>query len=274
MISGLMVGQQERLASAAFGLAGFGESARISMELSETVSVLCPAPHSIHNDVDMACRGAFLNGPGILLLSGTGSMGWGLGTNGQTVRVGGWGSLFGDEGSAYWIGRMALIRLAHCLDGRETAGNDYVSRIAFLQGWPDDKALCTAALQDWYASLDDVRPKVAALAVGIGRLAEQGCVVAREIFEQAAALLAAHVHALRRSLGEPHLRWSYAGGTMQSVVLREASFGNAAYRNRLACPLLEAPYLLRQSGRAGLSMQPLSHVLQNHSKLPGLYEWR
>ncbi|GBR14916.1 N-acetylglucosamine kinase [Asaia spathodeae] len=222
VLTGLMMGQQQNLAAAAFGMAGFGESGRLSRELTETLATLCPAPHSIHNDVDMACRGAFLNGPGILLLSGTGSMAWGMGEDGQTARVGGWGSLFGDEGSAYWIGRLALARLSQCLDGRVEDKSGFVSRFAALQGWPEDAALCGSALQEWYANLVEIRPSVAALAVEIGRFAEQGCEIAREIFAEAAEALACHVHGLRHRLSGETLRWSYAGGTMRSAILREA----------------------------------------------------
>ncbi|WP_051535616.1 N-acetylglucosamine kinase [Asaia platycodi] len=135
VVAGLMADQQANLAAAAFGMAGFGESGRLSRELEETLASLCPSPHSIHNDVDMACRGAFLNRPGILLLSGTGSMAWGVGEDGETARVGGWGSLFGDEGSAYWIGRLALARFSHCLDGRVENESGFVSRFsAFRDG--------------------------------------------------------------------------------------------------------------------------------------------
>jgi len=222
VVAGLMADQQANLAAAAFGMAGFGESGRLSRELEETLALLCPAPHSIHNDVDMACRGAFLNRPGILLLSGTGSMAWGVGEDGETVRVGGWGSLFGDEGSAYWIGRLALAQLSQCLDGRAEDKSGFVSRFSALHGWPEETALCIAALQEWYANLGEVRPSVAALAVEIGRFAEQGCEVSQDIVTRAAQALARHVHALRHRLNGQTLPWSYAGGTMRNAMLREA----------------------------------------------------
>lgn len=222
VIAQLLDGQQASIGAAAFGMAGFGESGRLSRELAQTLAALCPAPHVIHNDVDMACRGAFLNGPGILLLSGTGSMAWGQDRQGRTARVGGWGSLFGDEGSAYWIGRHALSRLTWILDGRVADLSGFRQRFAALQGWPDEEGSCGAALQEWYAGLAEPRPAVAALAAGIGQLAVQGCPESRAIFEQAADHLAAHVKALRVRLAAPDLPWSYAGGTMQSEILRAA----------------------------------------------------
>ncbi|GBQ93658.1 N-acetylglucosamine kinase [Asaia krungthepensis] len=222
VITALYAGQDEYCCAAAFGMAGFGESGRLSGELAQALSATCSAPHVIHNDVDMACRGAFLNGPGILLLSGTGSMAWGLDASGRTGRVGGWGSLFGDEGSAYWIGRCALSRLAQSLDGRMPDRDGFVARFAAQQGWPTTPEACGAALQEWYANLIEPRPVVAALAADIGRLAAEGCAVSVAIFEDAASHLARHIHALRDRMGAPDLAWSYAGGTMRSEILREA----------------------------------------------------
>ena len=226
VVTTLLDGQQPYIRAAAFGMAGFGESGRLSRDLAQTLGEACAAPHIIHNDVDMACRGAFLNGPGILLLSGTGSMAWGQDEQGRTARVGGWGSLFGDEGSAYWIGRQALSLLTQILDGRaqdEKApdGSGFVQGFAALQGWSGDEAGCGAALQEWYAGLDEARPAVAALAAGVGQLAEQGCAQAYSIFERAAEQLARHVQALRGRLSAPQLVWSYAGGTMRSALLRQ-----------------------------------------------------
>jgi N-acetylglucosamine kinase-like BadF-type ATPase len=60
---------------------------------------------------------AFRGGPGILVIAGTGSVVWGTGVDGRTLRVGGWGHLLGDEGSGYAIGLGALRELARTADG-------------------------------------------------------------------------------------------------------------------------------------------------------------
>ena len=59
-----------------------------------------------------------LNPVGIALICGTGSMAWGRNTFGQEFRCGGWGSLLGDEGSGYWIGRAALQAITRAMDER------------------------------------------------------------------------------------------------------------------------------------------------------------
>jgi N-acetylglucosamine kinase-like BadF-type ATPase len=48
---------------------------------------------------------------GIALIVGTGSAAIGADASGTKHVVGGWGYHYGDEGSAYWIGRQALIEV-------------------------------------------------------------------------------------------------------------------------------------------------------------------
>ncbi len=60
-------------------------------------------------------------GPGLVLVSGTGSIAYGVSPDGVAARAGGWGSALGDEGSAYWIGRRALAAVTREADGRGPA---------------------------------------------------------------------------------------------------------------------------------------------------------
>ncbi len=55
---------------------------------------------------------------GVALICGTGSFAWGRNVDGKETRCGGWGYLFGDEGSGYQIGIAALQAAARCADGR------------------------------------------------------------------------------------------------------------------------------------------------------------
>src|SRR6185295_15088736 len=73
----------------------------------------------IHSDFSVALDDAFGDGPGVLLISGTGSVAFGRGPTGATARCGGWGPVFGDEGSGAWIGRRALGIVTAASDGRE-----------------------------------------------------------------------------------------------------------------------------------------------------------
>lgn len=60
--------------------------------------------------------------PGIALLSGTGSFAAGRGEDGAHASVGGWGSLFGDEGSGYRIGADCLRTVTQRYDSGFPAG--------------------------------------------------------------------------------------------------------------------------------------------------------
>ena len=55
---------------------------------------------------------------GVVLVSGTGSIAYGVNRHGVAARAGGWGSSLGDEGSGYWIGRRALAAVVRDADGR------------------------------------------------------------------------------------------------------------------------------------------------------------
>ena len=73
----------------------------------------------IHADFSIALDDAFGEGPGVLLIAGTGSVAFGRGPTGTFARCGGWGPYFGDEGSGAWIGRKALSVVTAAADGRE-----------------------------------------------------------------------------------------------------------------------------------------------------------
>ena len=73
----------------------------------------------VHADATVALDDAFGEGPGVLLIAGTGSVAFGRGPTGNFARCGGWGPFFGDEGSGSWIGRKALSVVTAAADGRE-----------------------------------------------------------------------------------------------------------------------------------------------------------
>jgi len=88
------------LAHLCAGLAGAGsEEARLAVRAALEGRSLARAV-TITTDVAAALRDAFAVGEaGILLVSGTGSVAMGRGSDGEVVRVGGWGALLDDAGS-------------------------------------------------------------------------------------------------------------------------------------------------------------------------------
>ncbi len=108
----------EQVACIVAGLAGAGrEDIR---ERAEALIKNCwtGVPVRVVTDADVALEGAFSGEPGIVLVSGTGSICYGKNTSGQTARAGGWGHLLGDEGSATWIAIKALKSALLMQDGR------------------------------------------------------------------------------------------------------------------------------------------------------------
>ena len=72
----------------------------------------------IVSDGDIALYGATDGKPGVVIISGTGSISVGVNRHGKRVYAGGWGPVAGDEGSGSWIARRALQMVARASDGR------------------------------------------------------------------------------------------------------------------------------------------------------------
>ena len=213
------------IAAVALGLAGYGESRSITAQQDEALGEILRLPaerYIVRNDVEMACSGAFAGAPGVLVLSGTGSMGWATDETGRSLRVGGWGPLFGDEGSAFWIGREALSLLTQALDGRAGDAREFIAPMCRFMDLPPSPALAGAALLEWYGGLPHERSAVAALAHGVSEMAAEGNTQACGILDRAARHLARHVAVAREGLSRPALPWSYTGGTFNSAYLRHA----------------------------------------------------
>ncbi len=60
------------------------------------------------HDTVIAHAGALGGEPGVVVIAGTGSAAYAVFKDGGTHFEGGWGYLFGDEGSAFWIARTAI----------------------------------------------------------------------------------------------------------------------------------------------------------------------
>src|SRR3954451_9135752 len=79
------------------------------------------SPTLVVNDALVALTAGAGDGPGIVVICGTGSICYGRNEDGQAARSGGGGDILGDEGSGYWIGRRALAAVVRHADGRGPA---------------------------------------------------------------------------------------------------------------------------------------------------------
>ena len=88
------------------------------------------------SDAQAALLGALGKRPGLLLLSGTGSIVVGRNARGRWARAGGLGPILGDEGSGFWLGRewlRARVRDGYLLPAlRASHGRDPVRTMAAM----------------------------------------------------------------------------------------------------------------------------------------------
>ena len=152
-------------------------------------------------------------GPGIVLVSGTGSIAYGVNRLGAAARAGGWGSSLGDEGSGYWIGRRALAAVVRDTDGRgpRTALTAMVLE-RFGLSRPEQ---LVAAIYDDVSG----RSAIASLGATVERARAEGDVVAIDILRDAAtelSLAASSVVTRLDMRGDQFPTW-LAGGLLTSV---------------------------------------------------------
>ena len=134
------------------------------------------------------------DGWGVALIAGTGSFCFGQTADGRTARAGGWGYLFGDEGSAYWIAVAGLRAAAQSADGRAPPTRLVDALLARL-GLESPRELITTI----YPIASD-RARIASLADVVTRSADEGDAAAQRIFDHAADELAAMVASVARKL--------------------------------------------------------------------------
>jgi N-acetylglucosamine kinase-like BadF-type ATPase len=158
---------------------------------AETFGGLCPTA-KFHNYSEMRvvfARAGIYRPHGVGLVAATGATAWGLrGDDGREIMLGGWGSLLGDEGSAYAMGLMGLRAAVR----------------AFEQRAPVPTGLVDAVCQHFNISPDHFREElvplvyqtplgrteIAGVAPLVSRLADQGDPMAKIITAKIAADLA------------------------------------------------------------------------------------
>ncbi len=78
-----------------------------------------PARHCLlTSDAAIALAAAVRDGPGIVVIAGTGSIAFARDDHGELLRAGGWGIPFDDRGSGYELGRRAVTAALEAFDGR------------------------------------------------------------------------------------------------------------------------------------------------------------
>jgi N-acetylglucosamine kinase-like BadF-type ATPase len=209
----------DQIAHVFIGLPAYGEDSVIDPELNELpAAVLGHRRYTCGNDMICGWAGSLGGEDGINIVAGTGSIGYGE-CRGRTARVGGWGEVFGDEGSAYWLAIQGLNAFSKSSDGRIDRGllhDLFRTHLNLIH----DIDLCSRIMGPNAMS----RQEIAALSPLVTEAAQNGDRVASQICDRAGAELAAIADAIRHDLRfrpQEQAPLSYSGGLLEnsSVVL-------------------------------------------------------
>lgn len=147
----------------------------------------------IMNDGYLGMVAALKGRDGIFVISGTGSVVYGK-KHDRLVRVGGYGHLLGDEGSAYWIGHELFKGLTTFIDDDQFDIPLYTALLA-SEGISEKDAY--QLIKKFYTLSKE---EVAQYALWVSQHAENGDQEAIEILKNAGASLAKQTKSLMRRL--------------------------------------------------------------------------
>lgn len=221
-VCGQMAVTPDAFASAFFGLPAFGENGGADAGLDAACGrLLGHGRYRCGNDMVCGWAGSLACRDGINIVAGTGSIGYGE-RQGASGRVGGWGEIFGDEGSAHWIAVQGLALFSRMSDGRAPRGPLHAG-ITEALGLRSDLELCERVLgADGMA-----RGDIAGLAALVSRAAADGDELARRILVAAGRELVELAVALRGTLrflpGEV-VPVSWSGGVLTNEQVVRTTF--------------------------------------------------
>ena len=175
------------------GTAGV-DTEKSRLEVNEIVKQLhFPCRTLVVNDAEIALAAETKGEPGVLLISGTGSIGYAVNREGKDCRVGGYGYLVSDEGSAYWISRKAIAYVLREYDKTGSAAGAMFERICAALGIQKIEQLVDFVYQSNKAEM-------ARLALCVVSAFEEGDLIAEQIMKRAAQHLCAMALSLGRRL--------------------------------------------------------------------------
>jgi N-acetylglucosamine kinase-like BadF-type ATPase len=209
--------------SVGVGLSGFeaatpGEIERIGGLLRERLRA---ESVTIASDAVTSLLGALEGRPGVVVAAGTGAVALGRVPDGGWAKVDGWGSLLGDAGSGFAVGREGFEQALRAADGRR--GSETLLRVA-ESAYGSLDALVAALYQAPSPSR-----AVAAFAPRVAEAARAGDEVAAGIWRRAGTELArSAAAALERLFGpDEAVEVSYAGGLFEAGDLLVEPFKEA-----------------------------------------------
>ncbi len=210
------------------GLAGV-DRPTIQKQITDVLSKIIPIQKiSVVGDATTALVGATGGQPGMVVISGTGSIAYGMNAEHRRARAGGWGHIVDDFGSGYDIVRNAFNEVFRAHDGLEPPTR---LKQAFLDALGVDNVDdLLIVIHREYTSAS----KIASLFPLVQSIADGDDIIANKLLERAGHDLASTAEAVVRKLDMYNLAFicGTAGGVFHSSRQVRDSF--AWYVHRFA----------------------------------------
>jgi N-acetylglucosamine kinase-like BadF-type ATPase len=230
------------------GLAGFdrpGDRERLVSPIGDLI--VNPV---FSNDAELLLSGLVGN-VGVAVIAGTGSIALGRSKDGTRARAGGWGHIFGDEGSGWALGRDALAAIAAEVDGR---GPSTLMTKLVMDAWDltDPREIVTRAYDPATG-----KAGIAKLSSLVTRADWEDDAVAHEIIVRETGHLASQVVAVADRLGfDEAIPLAMSGGLLLHVLTYRQALLDAIAAIR---PLAETTLVLEPAVQAARSIAAIFH---------------
>lgn len=197
-----------KVSALCLGLAGVGREDDVEQFRLWAIEKFPDTAVKVVNDAEILLAAGSPTGAAIALICGTGSIVYGRTAMGELIRAGGWGYLFGDEGSGYSIGAAALRAVMKAYDGR---GDSTLLVVLVLAR----RSLISPPelVRNIYGA-EAPRLEIATLADLVEQAADQGDKVAIAVLDEAARELAQTVAVVYPKLGASTPQLILTGGTI------------------------------------------------------------
>lgn len=201
--------EREKIACMALGISGYGEGVGTEEDtLAACEEVLAPKRAVCGCDTYVGWAGSFLFRPGINMISGTGSVVYGVNEKGEAVRSNGWGAGC-DEGSCTWHGHKLIEAFTKQADGRMERTHLYEMFCRRFEIDGEDEHFVQRVNRIVFKEVG-----FPALQLFLREIWEAGDPVARKIYEEGITELWQGVEAVAKKLGfeKSNYSVSYSGG--------------------------------------------------------------
>jgi len=175
-----------------FGTAGVDSEASRRMMEQMLDSLDISFPRKVINDAEVALYANTRGKPGIMLISGTGSIAYGINSRRKVWRAGGFDYLVGDEGSAYWVAKRGVSAALRAYDrtGKPTCMLNDICKHLHLS--------CVDEIVDFVYKKN--KSDLAGLCSVVSEACRKGDAVAKQIMDEAADELVCMVRAVAGTL--------------------------------------------------------------------------